>query len=678
VVTGDHSLTLRTTSGSNPINLDCLGLARGGATKEARFESMLADVGTTAAVTLPAWNRAAGVRQGFEIGRGKAVIYGGSAGMARFYPAEKLPAIFERTVEIESWPIEMKGRWLDWIFTGPEGGFTVRTTSSSVSLAQRYYNSYGLNDLNANKIKAGRHPEKKWIEDTVEYQGPLRAITVELGPNLEVAVRLNGREVLRQPCTFDVYQHQLALLGGEGVLRGNMLSPPVREVGVKIEPHTRFQTVLGFGGIGTPMAYAMLSPEGKRRWWELIARYNLLIQREYPTGTRLNPAMDNWDKKTDATPHYYADNFPNGEVSDFDYIRTIRELGGMVWFEFWALPPWTNAKGSHDGGEKELLKEKKRREGAVDLEAYALAVVSYCQTSRAKAGLPPEVVGIQNEVGHPAEEYQEMTLVLRRALDQAGFRNVKIHLSDDSVLKGAIHRAKAARVSEATWRATDYVASHMYDFQDHLEDIDKFDPTIAEWNAAVAGKPFLSTEICVNNPKYQVPSFRLALGLGQLYHKNLAMMNAEAICYCWTILNVVQPSYGWTRSLFVPDLTHGGVPVPSSNQLRVFGAFSRRIRRGMTRIGAESSSRDLLVTAFQGADGTTVVLLNRATAPCRVSLQGLSGFKEMELADPYHENTTGPAPHDAVVIAPGSLVTLTNVALGRLPESFVIAGSLGI
>lgn len=607
------------------------------------------------AITLPAWKAEAGQSRPFEIGRSQAVIYGGTAAAARFYPAELLPAVFQRTLVIQQWPAERHGRSIDWIFTGPEGGFTVAITDAQVHLTQRYYNSFGLNEHASDKLKPARHPEKKWIEETVEYRGQLQAVTVELGAGLQVAVCLNGREVLRQVCLLDVHQHQIGLSSGSGVLRAALLSPPARDVNVNIDPKQKFQTMLGFGGIGTPMAYALLSPEGRRRWWELIAQYNLLIQREYPIGTRLRPTLDNWDNKADATPHYYADNFPNGELSDFDYIKSIRRLGGMVWFEFWGLPPWTNAQPAQHGS-------------ALDLDKYTQAIVGYCRASQAQAGAPPEVVGIQNEVGHTAQEFQQMTLALRRGLDQAGFPQVKIHLSDDGALKGGIRRAQAVRADEAAWRAIDYVASHVYDYQSCLQDLDQFDSTIAQWNAAVADKPFLSTEICVNDSRYQVPSYRLALGLGQLYHKNLTLMNAQAVCYCWTILNVVEPSYGWTRSLFVPDLTHGGWPVASSNQLRVFGAYSRRIRRGMTRLGLETADKDLLAAAFQGTAGATVVFLNRGAAPCRVNLQGLSGWTEMELTDPYHENTVQAAPPSPVLVAPGSLVTLTTVPLGRLPE----------
>ncbi len=39
---------------------------------------------------------------------------------------------------------------------------------------------------------------------------------------------------------------------------------------------------------------------------------------------RLSSKMDNWDRIEDASPHYYGDNFPNGEITDFDYLKKVR------------------------------------------------------------------------------------------------------------------------------------------------------------------------------------------------------------------------------------------------------------------------------------------------------------------------------------------------------------------
>ena len=163
--------------------------------------------------------------------------------------------------------------------------------------------------------------------------------------------------------------------------------------------------------------------------------------------------------------------------------------------------------------------------------------------------------------------------------------------------------------------------------------------------------------------------------MGQLYHKNLVLTDASAVCYCWTLLNVVQPSFGWTRTLMVPDRSHGFLPVAPSHQLRVFGAFSRRIREGMTRIEARTDVDDLLGSAF-AAEGNkgTVVILNRSTRPraVRVIWPGVT-FSQMELVDPYHENQISAIPAAAeegvmgVTVEPGSIVTLTNAALGKVP-----------
>jgi hypothetical protein len=116
------------------------------------------------------------------------------------------------------------------------------------------------------------------------------------------------------------------------------------------------------------------------------------------------------------------------------------------------------------------------------------------------------------------------------------------------------------------------------------------------------------------------------------------------------------------------------MPVPSSHQLRVFGAYSRRIREGMVRVEAAADVENLLVSAFADKDGRgTVIVLNRAMKPRRVRVvwPGVK-FREMELVDPYHENdvrnasTALAGEPTEVTIAPGAILTLSNVALGEL------------
>jgi O-glycosyl hydrolase len=293
-------------------------------------------------------------------------------------------------------------------------------------------------------------------------------------------------------------------------------------------------------------------------------------------------------------------------------------------------------------------------------------MVGYCRIAKEKAGAPPEVVGVQNEIVQPAEVWHEMILRLREGLDAAGFRDVKIHMPDNSYLRGGVQTALAIRKSPEAWKRIDWAASHVYDFQDFFENPDGYDAVIRSWRDAAGDKPFLSTELTVNSKIYQSNGYRIAFAQAQLYHKNMAMMDAAALIYCWSLLEIEQPSFGGTRSLFVPDRSHGYVPVASSYQLRVFGAFSRRLREGMVRVGAETQGDGLLVTAYQGAGNLrTVILMNRSTVPLNAAIEWAGAkFAWVETASPYFENDVRAAAPGAVLLQPGEIVTLSNVPLG--------------
>ncbi len=600
-------------------------------------------------VKLAAWAppgnvRAEPVTLGGETGKYKVWGIGGI--VHRKYFDGFLPALFERTLAVDE---VAEGTALSWIFTGPRGGVTVMLDSGrrEVQVVQRFYDSFAFTKMGGKLL--ARHPEWRDEPVRVSYTGKLAAITFRMDHTLRWRLLLNGAEVLERECPTDLTRHQISLTGGKGRLAGRMLRRKAADVTLTVDPGQRHQTMLGFGGITTPTAYAQLSEAGKEAWWRLIAEYNLLIQREYPNGRRLNPDMDNWDTLADATPHYYGDNFPNGEISDFDYIKRLRAMGGQVWFEFWDLPTWVD----------------------VDPETYARAMVDYCKTSQERAGAPPDVVGIQNEHRQSEAMWHKMTLALRRRLDEAGFKSVRIHMSDASMVHGGIKRARAFRADERVWSTIDYAAVHMYDYQRYFSDPDRFDKMLRQWHELTADKPFLSTELCINSGRYQWPGYRVALTMGQLYHKNLVLTDAIAICYCWTLLNVVQPSYGWTRSLCVPDRSDGFSPAAASNQLRVFGAYSRRVRRGMVRVGARSSDPDVLATAFVGQDGSrTVVALNRSSRPVRLGVQGAGGgFTVTETVSPYAANAIATAPKPGpkagtrVSLGPGEVITLSNVSL---------------
>ena len=576
----------------------------------------------------------------------------------RVYFKEQLPAFFTRTLKIDS-DIPQNAR-LSWIFTGPRAGFTVQLTSSKIRLSQRYYDSTGLYS------GQGNFPDKVVRDDERQIEGRARTLTVVLDSHLGLRVMVNGKELLQQSCVFDVTRHQLMLSAPRTeheVVAGALLATTAGHALISVNPAERHQEMLGFGGSPSIPAYANLSAAGKERYWALLKRYNLLIDREYPMGSQLKPDMSNLDDIAEATPHYYGDNFPNGEVSDFDYSRRAVALGGLVVYEMWALPSWA-VQPYHTSGKPIIDAWGKAVESAAKPEEYARVVVEYCRQAKLRTGSAPAIVGIQNEVEQPPEVFDQMVLTLRRELDRAGFSSVKIHMADASFMYMGIDRAKRLQHDPAVWKAIDFTATHEYDYQEFFANPDMYDQRLRAMRAASGDKSFLATEICVNDPHYQEPSYRVAFNVGQLYHKNLTVLDAAGIMYCWLLLDVEQPTFGASRSLLVADKSRGNIPVASSFELRVLGAFSRHILRGMHRVEATSDNPNLLASAFEGEGKSTLVVMNRSTLPQHLRINW-SGKKwvQIERTSPYLENALTTQVSREEIIQPGEIVVLSSFAV---------------
>lgn len=575
--------------------------------------------------------------------------------IARVYFHGELPALFQRTIVLEK-SVPMRGK-LSWIFTGPHAGFTVELTPSKVRLMQRFYDSSALYKGQRN------YPEETIHDKEQQYSGDARIVTVILDSHLNVEVRLNGIAVVKQACLFDVTRHQLVFSAPRTehlTLTGAVLSDRAAEASVRVNSTERHQTMIGFGGSPSIPAYAALSEEGKKRYWELLKRYNLLIDREYPMGTELKQDLSNFNDLKDATPHYYGDNFPNGEVSDFDYSRRALAMGGDVIYEMWALPTWATQAYISDGAPIVDAWGKPVRTAAKP-EEYARIVVGFCRAMKERTGAAPAIVGIQNEVEQPPDIFDAMAITLRHELDKAGFGSVKIHMADASYLYLATERAKAMQRNPAAWRAIDYTAAHEYDYQEFFANPDLYGARLLTMRAVSEGKPFLATEICINDPHYQELSYRIALNVGQLYQKNLTELDAETLLYCWLLLDVEQPSFGGSRSLLVPDRTRGNLPVASSFELRVLGAYSRHVLKGMVRVGTSCSNADLLTAAFEDSTRSSLIVLNRSTTPQHLKVEWAGKhWKQMELTSQTLENAASTTVPSEVVVQPGEILTLSN------------------
>ncbi|GGG84414.1 hypothetical protein GCM10011585_30220 [Edaphobacter dinghuensis] len=572
--------------------------------------------------------------------------------IARVYGNESLPVLFRRTLRLDQdVPRESK---LSWIFTGPHAGLTVELTDTKVHLVERYYDSVALS--------GGSYPDKVVREQERQFVGHVRELTVVADAHLSVMVILNGEKVIEAPLVFDLTRQQLMFSGPRNehmVLSGALLKERTGETTVSVEPGKTHQVMLGFGGSPSIPAYAELSDEGKKEYWAILRRYNLLIDREYPMGTQMKQDLSNVDDLHDATPHYYGDNFPNGEVSDFEYSRKTREMGGMVLYEMWALPSWA-IEAYTNTGKPVIDAWGKVVKKAAKPDVYARTVVEFCRKAKERSGAAPEIVGIENEVEQPPQVFAAMTTALRKALDAAGFQTTKIQMADAPYMWIAVNRVKDLKGYPEAWKATDYTAAHQYDYQEFLANPDMYDERLQSMREESEGKPFLATEICLNDGAYQEPSYRVALQVGQLYQKDLTELDAEALMYCWLLLDVEQPTFGSSRSLLVPDRSQGEVPVASSFELRVLGAFSRHVLKGMKRVESESGDKDLLTAAFTDGTKSSLIVMNRSIEAKRLNVEWKGPkWTRMEKTSFYLENVESAAPEE-VVVQSGEIVTLSN------------------
>jgi len=573
--------------------------------------------------------------------------------IARKYFQEDLPAIFDRTLTLNG-PIAPRTT-LRWIFTGPHAGVTVELGPSKVRLVERYFDSFGLYE------GQGNFPEKKTLDIERQFTGNARTLEVIADQHLAVRVLVNGTELIEAPMLFDLSRHQLMFSAPRAEhieLTGALQKPAAKAVTVNIAPGKKYQTIVGFGGSPSIPAYEKLSEPGKKMYWQLIRRYNLLLNREYPMGTELKQDLSNMDHLADATPHYYGDNFPNGEVSNFDYNKQATQLGADTIYELWALPKWATQPYS---GPKVIDAWNKSIKQQAIAEEYARIAVEFCRKEKAATGVAPSVIGVQNEVEQPPAMYAEMTSVLRRELDKAGFTTTRIHMADAPFMYMGTARVKDLTQFPEAWRAFNYTTAHEYDFQEFAANPDMYDVRMQAMREASKEKEFLATEICLNDAHLQEHSYRVAFATAQLYHKNMTILDAVGLMYCWLILDVEQPSFGGSRALLVPDRTRGWIPVASSFQLRVLGAYSRHILKGMQRVGASVEDGDLLTTAYADAKNQTVVMVNRGLATRSAKIAGATQtWTEMERTGAEAENSVGAVPSE-VVIEPGEIVVLSTV-----------------
>lgn len=564
-------------------------------------------------------------------------IWGSGNRIETVFDKNYLPTFFKRILVLDT--LKIKKGFIKWTFTGNEGGVTVQVTKDSIHLYQRYYNSFGL--LNVKKdslVKNYRHPNKIWMVSATKYSGKLKDLSIETDHKFQIVLKANGREIARQGTRIDVHRQQIQFINTKYVV-GSIYAPKKKKITIKLLENKRYQTIIGFGGISSIPAYNTLSLKGKENFWKLVTEYNLLIQREYPNGQMLKKDFSNWDDITYASPHYYGDNFPNGEISDFDYNKKIIELGGFITFSFWKLPSFMINK-----------------DGTVNVKLYTNAIINYCRTLQNKTGHLPYLVGVQNEIRKTQREWKKMTLELRKALDVNKMKSVKIMMFNSPYLNEAFTAVDDFKAETKVWDKIDFAASNMYDYNSILRNPDDYDDLMKKFKKKIDNKKFISSELAVNWSDYHAKTYRTAFSMAMLYHKNLTLLDAVSLQYCWTLLNTPHRAYNVTRTLLTIDEKNGFIPIEEGYMLRTFGSYSRNIRKGAVRIGAIASDPDILVSCFENANSSKVmVLVNKSTTPAELIIP--KNFTIQETVNWYQANEIKKIKQNPTIL-PGEIITL--------------------
>lgn len=168
----------------------------------------------------------------------------------------------------------------------------------------------------------------------------------------------------------------------------------------------------------------------------------------------------------------------------------------------------------------------------------------------------------------------------------------------------------------------------MYDYNALFKTPWKYDSLLIQLKEEIGDKPFISPELSINWNDFLVHSYRPAFSMAMLYHKNMVILDAVSLQYCWTLLNTPQEGFDMTRSLMGVDEKNGFVPYEQGYQLRTFGAFSKHLPQGAVRVGASSSHENILATAYETGQGTVAILMNIGTSPANISLD--TSFENLE------------------------------------------------
>lgn len=395
---------------------------------------------------------------------------------------------------------------------------------------------------------------------------------------------------------------------------------------ISVYPNCRKQVIHGFGGAFTESSaynYQRL-PQGKRK--EFLQCYFGENGLRYNVGrVHLNScdfSLGNYscmDGSKDAAFHTERD-----EQYMIPLIHDAQKTAGeaiALLASPWSPPAFMKTNGDMNNGGK--LKTEYR-------VMWAECMAKYVEFYRAK-GCEVKMVTIQNEPAatqtwdsclYSGKEEGEFALLLRKALDQAGCKDVRVYAWDHNK-EVLVYRAEETMAVKGAQSAVDGFAVHWYT-GDHFNAVRA---TKERW----PDKDIWFTEGCVEYSRFDNAS---AQRKAEMYaHDMIGNLNAGISgSIDWNLLLDAQggPNHVGNYCEAPVMLNSDGTDYVLMSEYYYIGHFSRYIKRGAVCLETSVWTSSVEVAAFEKPDGTrTAVVLNRSNEMQAVSLtdNAATGFQ---------------------------------------------------
>lgn len=384
-----------------------------------------------------------------------------------------------------------------------------------------------------------------------------------------------------------------------------------RDVEVVVDAEQRFQTIGGFGSsqrawtdghlasLAGPPSSIPRAVQGEILA-ELYTELGLTRFRPHGIGRVTEPVNDNADPTVIDRSKFVFD----GPAGDGDGVDARIDY----------------ARQASDYGLTTVLSENNPMLGWMDgsnPEEYAENTLALLLHWRAM-GLEPRYQTLANEPSGPASRipwaygawHREVVKAMGPRMRDAGLQTMLV-IPDDVNPCSAYPIARTVLEDPAARPYVGAVAYHLY-----------------------GGRPACMRDIKALSERYGVPVWmtehttRLgydgSLEWAKTIHDLFANYGVSAADHMWGFFGTWDNDQSETESLidiaFGPD--GGYLSRERTSKYYVTGQFSRFVRPGYVRVGAGSSSRAVLVTAYQGDGELVVVLINDGEQAANVSLRG--------------------------------------------------------